>query len=945
MNTPFKILLIACAYFIAAQAGSIFSNPSGFASPIWPAAGIGLATALLYGPSPAMFGVFIGSISSTMLGVLIANDTVSTISLSITFSRAAGSAIEVFAGFWLLKKTTTLPLRFIAPKEILNFLFLAGPIACSFSATIGVLALLLTNTLHPSETSFTWFTWWVGDIIGVLFFTPLVLLFLTPKDLVKGRRRLLVIFPSLILLSTVSYFFAISRDHQIDIQHRELKDSTRSFTELIEKQNASIHNKLLALTAIYRGSEFIDRQGFSTFASLLLKNDNAIKAFEWIPIVSHNERQSYERLARSEGFSEFEFNEYAEGLNKRVRTAQRANHFPIYYIEPLQSNRDHFGFDLGSNPYLLDILEQARDSGMQTASPPLSRGAESDTAVRIFIVSPLYEHSGFDVPVSLQDRRDRISGYVTSILNTEQLVRQVTAFSKANQIALTVKDITTPQDPIDIISTHSGSGLNTFNELGTALEINIGGRVWQFSFYPSENYYVQNRDWSSWGVLTGGLILVILLQGFILLVTGFSQAKQEEIERQTKELQQARTAAEEANLAKSHFIANMSHEFRTPLNAIVGLNDLVLKTMLEPKQRDYLNKVKSASKTLLNLINDTLDFSKIEANEMTLEHIAFDLNELLSKIETLFQYQANEKNIQFQVQKPAFGSIQLMGDPLRLEQVLTNLCSNAIKFTHLGRVSLSVTETPLENGRVSLEFTVADTGIGISDDQQARLFSSFQQADTSTTRKYGGTGLGLTICKHLVELMGGAITVKSKEGKGSQFSFTVNCERPIDAVLEQPFEPFTEQPSESLADILTNPQDKTTEVTKRLSGLNILVVEDNLVNQLIAEEVLTSYGAEVELAENGRIALEKLQKDASFSVILMDIQMPEMDGYEATKQIRETTDIKDIPIIAMTANALKSDRDQCLSTGMNDHIPKPFEPKEVVTTILKWAAKTPSTQA
>ncbi|MFD2229590.1 CHASE domain-containing protein [Alkalimarinus sediminis] len=923
MNTIYKILVVACAYAVAGGLGSLFSIPPEFASSIWPAAGVGLAAALTYGPRIAFIGVYLGSIIINGLIVYIDSDSLVTHSLVLPSILSLGVSLQALVGYFIISKLVTLPIRFVNQKQTLTFLIVAGPLSCMVSTVIATAAFIFTGTIPLSEIPFTAFTWWVGDTVGTLFFAPLIIVALAPKKVINKGRRLQVVLPSLIMFLIVSWFFAGSREYQHQQKNRALIESSYNLVELIERQSELTKNKLLALTAIYRGTKYVGREEFATFAAILFENDNSIQALEWVPIVSHAERVNYEFLAQNEGYSDFEFKEMSEN-RELVSADSRPLYYPVYYVEPYEGNEVSLGFDLGSNKERKAVLEQARDSGRQTASQPIKLVQKEKKHPGFLIVSPLYEHSGFGIPDNLKDRRDRISGFALGVFNSEEMVKSALNLAESKNIELLIEDVTDSENPIHILST-----VRHLNETSNTLQVDVAGRTWQISISPNDRYNLLSRDWNSWSILIVGIILAILLQAFILLITGFNESKQEEIEQKTKDLKKARKEAEDASQAKSDFLANMSHEFRTPLNAIIGLNDLTLKTELTTTQQNYLNKVKSASRTLLHLINDTLDFSKIEAGKMELEHTPFDLNELLTKIEMLFQHAAHEKNIQFNVQKPSNVLTQLIGDPFRLEQILLNLCSNALKFTNQGSVNVSVSATPVNSSSLSLLFSISDTGIGISPEQQKKLFSSFKQADTSTTRKYGGTGLGLTISKRLIELMEGSITLQSEEGKGSTFAFAISLPS-----SEQPVsEPNQKQPplaeEAGYIESLLNSD-------KPLLGLKLLVVEDNLVNQLIAEEVLNGFGAETVLAENGKIALEKLKREGPFAAVLMDIQMPVMDGYETTERIRENPAYKDLPIIAMTANAMSSDREQCLKAGMNDHLPKPFEPEEVARAIVKW---------
>ena len=390
----------------------------------------------------------------------------------------------------------------------------------------------------------------------------------------------------------------------------------------------------------------------------------------------------------------------------------------------------------------------------------------------------------------------------------------------------------------------------------------------------------------------------------------------------------AREGAEAANRAKSYFLANMSHEIRTPMNAIIGLSHLCLQTKLNDKQHQYVFRVNQAARGLLGVINDILDFSKIDADMLVLEAVHFELQASFDAIDSNVGYLARAKGLRFEALVAADVPAFLVGDPLRLGQVLLNLASNAVKFTQAGEISVAVALKDAVAQSVDLEFRVRDTGIGLTPGQIEGLFAAFTQVDTSTTRKFGGTGLGLVIGKRLVELMGGRIWVESEAGAGSTFCFTARFGRG--------------EASQAVA-MTQAAKVELDDACARLRGARILVTEDNSFNQQVIAELLQQCGVVVRLCGNGREALEQLAKEP-FDIVLMDVQMPVMDGYEATRQIRATPALAGQRVIAMTANAMVEDRARCLEAGMDDFETKPIDPDHFYLTLARWlpeAAATP----
>ena len=373
--------------------------------------------------------------------------------------------------------------------------------------------------------------------------------------------------------------------------------------------------------------------------------------------------------------------------------------------------------------------------------------------------------------------------------------------------------------------------------------------------------------------------------------------------------------AEDAMKAKQQFLSNMSHEIRTPMNAIIGFTKIILKTDLSVKQKEYLDAIKASSDGLLVLINDILDLAKVDAGKMTFEQAPFKMEFSISTMHQVFDLKIKEKNLNLVKEYDNKIPVVLIGDSVRLHQILLNLLSNAIKFTAEGKITVTVRLLSEDDEKAVIEFAIADTGTGIPEDKLESIFENFQQATSSTSSTFGGTGLGLAICKQLVEKQGGTISVKSKVNEGSTFSFTLI---------------FQKTNGESEKEI------GAVKLDREIKDIKILVVGDIKLNQLLMRTILDDFKFKYDIADNGKIAIEKLQTE-TYDIILMDLQMPVMNGFEATAYIRNTMNSK-IPIIALTADVTKVDVETCKAVGMNDYVSKPLDERVLYTKIIELLA-------
>ncbi|WP_169337404.1 CHASE domain-containing protein [Kiloniella laminariae] len=933
LSLPLAILLVATAYFITGWAGLTWAIDTGFATAVWPPSGIALAAVLLFGYRVAP-GIFIGSFLANVLsGNSFEQLILSTPTALFTAAMIAiGAAVQALGSGFLVRYFGGYPNPLITPGKIILFFIYAGPLGCLINAIIGSSTLMVTGTILPEVWLATAVTWWSGDTLGVLIFTPLILVW--GLD-IKGNRRLPV---TLLLLATFvlaigAYLYVLSLDKESvekDL-HNRAQDIAREL-DLTLQGHLSV---LATQEGVFHALETVTPTQFRDFTTPALREFPALHALSWNPRYKDEQRPWVENFYRQHYGPEIKITQ-RDVDGDLIPAEKNPEYVSVLMIEPLQKNLPALGYNVLSNPVSRITLDQARDSGEQitTSQIRLIQGSAHQAAVLVF--RPHYpQHLPHD---SVESRQKNLTGYHTAVLRIEDVLEKVISHAQTFGLDLELFDRTAEPGKQLLFSTFSrktpAAGVNYKNlpqrTASWTFKIAMPGRDWELCSYVQSEFLTNRLEKSGWMVLIPGLIISSLICLFTLFRTGVLLQMELSVEERTRDLRYeiaerkqveealliAKSEAEQASRSKSEFLATMSHEIRTPMTGVIGFADQLLAGDLAPENREKVSWIKDCSKSLLRILNDILDMSKIDAGKLEIEQIDFSLPELIDDVLALFDQKDKEgTGIELVVKLSEDFPSAIKADPTRIRQILINLIGNAFKFTHKGNI---IIEGNLEQttgvGTDMIRISVSDTGIGIHPDVLPRLFREFSQADASISRKFEGTGLGLVICKRLAELMGGKIGATSNLGQGSCFWFTLPCIEATGDVTK-------------LDQILPQSGYNTSRT------LNILVAEDNRINQKIIEAVIKALGHKTTFTNNGREVL-KAHKKAQYDLILMDVRMPEMSGPEATLAIRQLENEKaSIPIIAVTADAMIENRQEYFDCGMNDCVTKPIDRDELVAAI------------
>lgn len=771
--------------------------------------------------------------------------------------------------YYVLKVLINYPFELYTRKSIFRF-FITVSFIISLSALI--MLFIFVDTKQIVRKSY------LDSLFGMLLFAPTFLFYLNNKGrFFKTYFKSLVSFISALFFG---YYIVGNKYQSSNYENKYLKfeSQVNQTSKILEAKIVSYLNVLKSIQINFNTNNIINRKIFKKITTPYLLEYSGIQALEWIPYITNDMRSTFVSNAKADGLLNFQIKN-KNSLSEMVQSEPKEYYYPVYFVEPLLGNEKALGFDLNSNDARRKALEESKYSEKLIATSPISLIQETGNSF------------GFLVFLKLKNTENMFNGFILGVFKMTSIISEVTNKYDLKNLSIEIIDVTNKKKQ-SLLFNDSQKIYKGFEKVQT---VNIASRTWEITYRPNLQFIDIRPNNKALIFHTSYYLILAFLVILNLLFIGNKREIEEHIIRKTNDLNSA-------NRVRSEFLANMSHEIRTPMNGIIGMTSLLAMSDLNKDQAEYVKIIETSSDNLLQLLNDILDLSKLESGKVSIEKIESSPHQIIEQLSVLFldKFQSKQLKCIINIHKevPQF----ILFDPLRVTQILTNFLSNALKFTVKGTIKISCNILEENQHSVYVNFSVADTGIGIPEEKQKLIFNSFEQSDMSITRKYGGTGLGLTISKNLVELMNGDLKLESTPNVGSTFSFSLWCQKSNIQIIQKP---------KNEDYIVPNNKNYT-----------IMVVDDNNLNRLTMKKALSFNNITTVICESGEEAIQKFSAH-KIDLIFMDINMPKMDGFKCKEALESHKDYLSQRIIAFTAGIMDDQKEEILAKGFDGILIKP----------------------